>query len=232
MKRLRLHSPVVAALLVPLALGATACSKASTNDLTPEQALAGAKAKLDQANGVHLVLATDRLPRGVSGLLGADGVGTHAPAFKGDIKVAVGGITADVKVIATAGSVYAVPPLATKYVEVDPRDYGAPDPAALMAPQGGLSSLLTEAKDPTEGKQERDGNQVLSTYSATVPGKTVASIIPSADAAQDFDATFRLDGDARLHEAVLTGPFYPKGGDVTYTITFDDYGAAPKITAP
>lgn len=231
MTSLRRHSPVIAALLVPLAVGATACSKASTNDLTPEQALAGAKTTLDQAKGVHLVLATDRLPRGVSGLLGADGVGTHAPAFKGDIKVAASGITADARVIATGGSVYAVLPFSTEYVEIDPRDYGAPDPAALMANQGGLSSLLTEAMDPTEGKQERDGDQVLSTYSATVPGRTVASIIPSADAAQDFDATFRLAG-ARLHEAVLTGPFYPKGGDVTYTITFDHYGAAPTITAP
>jgi lipoprotein LprG len=233
MRSLRTHSPLVAAaLLIPLALGITACSHASTSDQTPEQAMAGAKAELDKAKGVHVVLSTDKLPSGVSGLLDADGVGTHAPAFKGAIKVAASGITADAKVIATNGSVYAVLPFTTKYVEIDPQDYGAPDPAALMDTRTGLSSLLTEAKDVTAGKRTRDGDQVLSTYAGTVPGRTVASIIPSADAEQDFDATFHLDGDGRLHEAVLTGPFYPRGGEVTYTITFDQYGAAPNITAP
>ncbi len=31
---------------------------------------------------------------------------------------------------------------------------------------------------------------------------------------------------------MLTGPFYAKGGDVTYTITFADYGSKPTITKP
>jgi lipoprotein LprG len=182
---------------------------------------------------VHLSLATDHLPRGVSGLLGADGVATHAPAFKGTIKVSAGGITADAKVIATGGAVYAVLPFTTRYTKIDPKEYGAPDPASLMDRDHGLSTLLVAAKDVTAGKQQRDGGQVVQTYTGTIPGARVAAIIPSADASSRFDATFRVGmDDHRLHQVVLTGPFYAKGGDVTYTVTFDDYGLHPHIAAP
>lgn len=228
----RTRTPILAAVLaVSLASGLTGCSKGG-NDLSPKETLAAAKTSLDKTKGVHIVLAAGKLPNGVSGLVNADGVGTHAPAFKGTIKVAASGVTADAKVVATEGAVYAVLPFTTKYVQIDPKDYGAPDPAALMNTQGGLSSLLTAAKDVSEGKKQRDGSQVLSTYSGTVPGREVAAIIPSADSGKDFDATFQVSDDHRLQRAVLTGPFYPRGGDVTYTITFDDYGTAPHITAP
>jgi lipoprotein LprG len=221
-----------AALLLPLALVLAGCDQGAAHDVDPTQALATAKTHLDETEGVTLHLGTDKLPAGVSGLLDADGVATHAPAFQGDIKVATSGITAGVKVVAVDGAVYAVLPFTQHYTRIDPADYNAPDPAALMDPEHGLSSLLTEARDVTNGKKERDGDQVLSTYSGTVPGRTVAAIIPSADPGEDFDATFNIDDRERLHEAILTGPFYPQGGDVTYTIEFDDYGTAHAIKAP
>lgn len=210
----------------------TSCSGGGDQP-TPHEALAAAKKTLDRTSGVHLSLATDHLPRGVSGLLGADGVATHAPAFKGTIKVSAGGITADAKVIATGGAVYAVLPFTTRYTKIDPKEYGAPDPASLMDRDHGLSTLLVAAKDVTAGKQQRDGGQVVQTYTGTIPGARVAAIIPSADASSRFDATFRVGvDDHRLHQVVLTGPFYAKGGDVTYTVTFDDYGLHPHIAAP
>ncbi len=233
--RPRIRVPVAGLLLAALVgLPALAsCSKGGADQPTPQQSLAAAKKTLDGTAGVHLVLSTDRLPQGVSGLLDADGVATHAPAFKGTIKVDAGGITADAKVIATGGTVYAVLPFSTRYTKINPKDYGAPDPAALMDSKHGLSSLLTAAKHVTAGKQQRDGAQVVRTYSATIPGARVAAIIPSADAGSSFDATFRVgEDDHRLHQVVLTGPFYPQGGDVTYTVAFDKYGLHPHITAP
>lgn len=227
----RTRTAAAGALLLPLAAGLAGCdSGAAQGD--PQQALASARKTLDATQGVHLTLRTDRLPEGVNGVLAAEGDATHAPAFKGDITVSVSGLSAKVKVIAVDGKVHAVMPLTTAYAVIDPSRYGAPDPAALMDTTHGLSSLLTDAKDVTEAKQQRDGSTVVSTYEATVPGSTVGSIIPSADPKQDFDATFTVDDQDRLHEAVLTGPFYPKGGDVTYTIDFSDYGSAPAITAP
>jgi lipoprotein LprG len=199
---------------------------------SPEEVLAEAKTVLDETSGVRLRLATEKLPPSVDGVLRAEGVGTHDPAFKGDLTVSIGGLPADVPVIAAQGKVMAELPFTTSYVEVDPAAYAAPDPAGLMDPDEGLSSLLTAAEDVEEGEQVRSGKDVLSSYSGSVPGEVVASIIPSAAAGTDFDATFTVDGEDRLREAVLSGPFYPEAKSVTYTITFDEYGTTADITLP
>ncbi|MGH3332920.1 MAG: LppX_LprAFG lipoprotein [Nocardioidaceae bacterium] len=210
-----------------------ACSgSGAEEDRSPEEVLTEAKTTLDETSGVHVVLSTEKLPPSVDGILKAEGVGTHAPAFQGDLTVAAGGITADAAVVAVDGTVYAKLPFTTNFTEIDPADYGAPDPAALMESEGGLSSLLTAAEDVKQGKAVRDQDQVLTTYTGTVPGDVVAGIIPSASAGSDFDARFTVSGDGVLDTAELTGPFYPKVDDVTYTIEFDQYDLSREITAP
>ena len=226
----RLLAVVLAALL--LVSGCSKGSDGSSTGASPRKALAAAKKNLDDTSGVQIGLATPKLPAGVNGLLKADGIATHAPAFQGVIKIAASGVTADASVVAVDQVVYAKLPFTTQYVTINPADYGAPDPAALLDPQAGLSSLLTSATDVQAGGQVRQGKEVLRTYDAKVPGKAVAAVIPSADANATFDATFTVDDQDRLTKAVLTGPFYPKGGDVTYTITFDHYGTTKNITAP
>jgi lipoprotein LprG len=216
-----------------LALPLSACgADAGGEDRAPEEVLAAAKTALDETSGVRVGLSTEELPPGVDGIVSASGIGTHDPAFEGDLKVATGGITADVPVVAAQCKVFAKLPFTTKYVEVDPAAYGAPDPAGLMAPEGGLSSLLTAAEEVEEGQQVRSGEDVLSSFSGTVPGDAVASVIPSASAEAEFDARFTVDAQDRLREAVLTGPFYPDADDVTYTITFEQYDTSEDITLP
>lgn len=207
-------------------------SDARENSDSPEEVLAAAKTTLDETSGVRVSLSTEKLPPTVDGILEAEGVGTHDPAFEGDLKVASGGVTADVPVIAAQGKVFAKLPFTTRYVEVDPAAYAAPDPAGLMEPEGGLSSLLTAAEDVEEGRQVRSGEDVLASYKGTVPGDAVASVIPSASADEAFEATFTVDEEDRLREAVLTGPFYPEADDVTYTITFEEYDTSADITLP
>jgi len=101
-----------------------------------------------------------------------------------------------------------------------------------MEPEGGLSTPLNAAGDVEEGRQVRSGEDVLASYKGTVPGDAVASVIPSASADQAFEATFTVDEEDRLREAVLTGPFYPEADDVTYTITFEEYDTSADITLP
>ena len=221
------------AVLLALVVSLTACSGGKDDSgASPEDTLAAAKKNLDDTSGLTIGLSTPELPSGVNGLLAAKGVATHDPAFKGTIKVAASGITADADVVALDGEVHAKLPFTSKFVVIDPADYGAPDPANLMDPDGGLSSLLTAAQDVQAGKQVREGKVVLTSYSGTVPGKDVAQVIPSAKASATFDATFTVTDDDKLTKAVLTGPFYAQGGDVTYTITFADYGSKPTITKP
>jgi lipoprotein LprG len=208
------------------------CSGDGGEGSSPEEVLAAAKANLDETAGVRVTLSTEELPPTVDGILRADGVGTHDPAFEGDLKVASGGITADVPVVAAEGKVFAKLPFTTQFVEIDPAAYAAPDPARLMQPEGGLSSLLTAAEGVEEGNQVRSGEDVLSSYTGTVPGEVVASIIPSASPQDDFEARFTVDDEDRLREAVLTGPFYPQTEDVTYTITFEEYDTSRDIALP
>jgi lipoprotein LprG len=223
-----------AVLVVALLLGVAvaSCSGGDESSLSPEQRLAAAKKALDETSGVQIQLVTEALPKGVSGLVSAQGVATHDPAFEGTIKVSAGGITADAEVVAVDGVVHAKLPFTTKFVEIDPADYGAPDPADLMSTPDGLSSLLTAADGVEAGKQVRDGDQVLSEIVGTVPGSAVRAVIPSASQDADFDATFTLDDADRVTRVVLTGPFYPDADAVTYTVDLEKYGVEKDIRAP
>ena len=198
----------------------------------PEDVMADARTQLDETTGVRVSLATDELPDGVDGVLEATGVGTHAPAFDGEITVALGNAPFTVPVVAVDGTVHAKLPLTPRYAEIDPAEYGAPDPAQLMATEGGISAWLTEATGLKEGDRTRQGEAVLTSYSGTVPGEAVTSVIPSADPSADFDATFEVDDAGRLVEALVTGPFYGSAGDVAYPVNLSDYGTDEEIIAP
>src|SRR5687767_10904050 len=74
------------------ALLLTACSGDSADSgegVAPEDVLAEARTRLDETSGVRISLATEELPDGIDGVLDATGVGTHAPAFEGEIKVLI-----------------------------------------------------------------------------------------------------------------------------------------------
>ncbi len=236
MNRSRRRTPLlrVVVLVVGLlaAVGLAACAGGGGSSLDPEQRLAAAKTALDETSGVQIQLLTESLPKGVSGLVSAQGVATHDPAFDGTIKVSANGITADAEVVAVDGVVHAKLPFTTNFVEIDPADYGAPDPAELMSTQDGLSSLLTAAEGVKEGDPVRNGDEVLSQLGGTVPGSAVRAVIPSASQSADFDATFTLDDSDRLTRVVLTGPFYPDADDVTYTVDLEKYGVQKDIKAP
>ncbi len=226
------RGPVVAAVLTTLLLAVGSCSGGEEDSEDPGDVLAAAKTQLDETSGVRLRLTTDELPDGVDGVLDAKGVGTHAPAFDGDIKLLFNGVSVDVPVVAVDGTVWAKIPFTTGFSDIDPAEYGAPDPAALMDPDAGVSTWLTEATGVEKGDQVRDGEEVLTEYTGTLPGDTVAEVIPSADETADFAVTFHLDDGDRLVSADLSGPFYGDAGDVDYTLELSDYGVEQDITRP
>ncbi len=117
----RTFPALVAALLLVLSPLLASCSGGKDKSSeSPTKVLQQAKGNLDSTSGVRIKLSTKKLPAGVNGLLKADGVGTHAPAFDGDIKVSVSGVVADAAVIATGGNVYAKLPFTTKFAKIDP----------------------------------------------------------------------------------------------------------------
>ena len=232
----RLAGLLTATTLAAAGLGACSGSDSSgggsKDEPTAEEVLAQAKTDFDETSGVSISLSTDELPDGVTGIVSATGVGTHAPAFEGSITVRLLGNSVEVPVIAVDDKVYATVPLTTGYQEVSPGEYGAPDPARLMTPDEGLSTLLVETTGLEDKGEERNPDkpeQVLRTITGTVPGSAVESVIPSADG--DFDVSYGFE-DGELRTADLTGVFYPDTTAITYTLRFDDYGTEKDITAP
>ncbi|HEX5860412.1 MAG TPA: LppX_LprAFG lipoprotein [Nocardioides sp.] len=200
---------------------------------SPAEVMELAKATLDETSGVSLSLRTSDLPAGVTGVKAASGVGVHPAAFEGSLTVVLAGTDFEVPVIAVDDKVFAQIPLTPGWSDVDPADYGAPDPSRLMSPDKGFSALLPATEGVEEGESVRggeDNREVLTEFTGTVPDSAVRNILPTAEG--DFDATYTITADGELREAVLTGVFYPDTESMTYTIGFEDYGTEKKIAAP
>jgi lipoprotein LprG len=200
---------------------------------TPAQTMAQARKILDETSGVRIDLSTEDLPDDIEGVMRATGVGTHAPAFDGSITVASDGATFEVPVVSVNDTVYAQIPLTTGWSDIDPADYGAPDPGTLISTEAGISSLLTTTKELTKGESVRggeDNTEVLTTYSGTVDGEQMSNIIPSASGS--FKVTYTVTEDSQLRELTMTGVFYPDSASMTYSIALTDYGIEKDIVAP
>lgn len=228
----RLAVLVLAALT---ALTLTGCGGGSNPQTkrTPAQEMAAVKAKLDKTSGVHFSLTGKGVPTSGTRVFGAQGDLTRAPAFEGTITVHVLGITTDVPVRSVGGTVWAQIPLTTGWSKIDPATYGVPDPAELLSPTGGLSSMLTQTKGLERGKSVRGGagnKQILTTYTGTLSGELARALLTSVQG--DLAATYTVTDTDELSSAVLTGDFYGDGRTETYTVTVSDYGLHKTITKP
>ena len=234
MTRARRTTVAAGAVLALLTLASCSDDQAPGGEGTsPEEVMELAKTTLDETEGVQITLSTDDLPEGVTGITKAEGTGTHAPAFEGSISVRLVGQEVQVPVVAVDDTVYAQVPLSPGWQEINPADYGAPDPAQLMSTDKGFSSLLPATTDLEQGESVRggaDNDEVLTEYTGTVPDTAVKNVIPSASG--DFDATYAITEDGELRTVELTGEFYSGADEMTYAIQFDQYGNGKAITAP
>jgi lipoprotein LprG len=220
--------------LVVVMVALAGCGGGSSSDQAdPATTLSTAEQKLASTSGVSLTLTTDDLPSGVEGVKGAAGTVTDAPAFDGTLTVVISAGTFQVPVKSVGGKVYAKIPLTPGFAEVNPGDYGAPDPGQLINADQGIPAILTATTDPTAGGQIRggtDNKEVLSTVTGTVPATAVSHLIPGASG--DFKATYALADNGELRQASLTGVFYGGKPSMTYTLVLTDYGTSTDIAAP
>lgn len=225
-------------LLPALALGGALLLGGCTGDDDSEAApaderLDSASQALADAESFDISLTTPELPSGTKGLLSATGIGDHSPAFQGDVTVVAGGASIGAEVIAVDGRVWAKTGFSPIWAPLDPSSLGAPDPADLVGTDSdsGVGSLLGATEDVEAGDRSRDGDEVLTKITGTIPGDRIRALIPTADDAATFAVTYRLTDDDELHDAKITGPFYGDE-DVTYTLTLDPRDEAAAIEAP
>src|SRR4051812_19948032 len=236
---MRITGKLAAAALSALCVvGMASCSSdpgtstPSATQLSPEQQLAAAKAKVDAAPSVHLKLASSNVPQGTSGVVSADGWGKHPPAFKGTFKVSLKGVQADAEITSLDGQVYAKLPLIPGTRPIDPKAFGLPDPAVLFSPDKGLTTLLTATTSPVAGEKVRQGSEVLSTITGTVPGKAVADLFLIGDSNGTFNVTYGLTDSQELRQVVTPGPFSGAATTSPSPLTLDQYAQPVTITKP
>ena len=196
------------ALALLMVASLAACGGSSNAPVrTPAQQLAAAKAQVDAATSMHLTLRSSGIPASVNGALGADGSGTHAPAFKGTLDARISGFEAKVDVVAIDKLLYVKLPFTTQFAQA-------------------------ATTHPVEGAKTRVGPDVLKTITGTLPGATVAKLLNIGDATKTFNVTYGItDPGGELRTVTMTGPFY-KGATSTYTLTLDKYGASVEISKP
>jgi lipoprotein LprG len=229
---LALLAVLLGAALVLAGCGGSSDAAAKPKSTSPAQVMTKAKKLFDDASSVHIELATEATPSGGNGVLGATGDITHDPAFKGDVKVVLSGLTATVPITSVGGKVYAKLPLQTSYSAINPSEYGAPDPADFADPDNGLSALLTKLDGLKKGDKSRNGDQILTSYSGTLPGAAVKKIIPSASASKTYATVVGVDEKGYARTVKVTGVFFSGNADVTYHVTFSNYDDGVKISAP
>ncbi len=230
--RRRALSVLALVLATSLLVAGCGAEKKKADAPTPTQVMATAKKKFDDASSVHIALSTTSTPSSGNGVLGATGEVTHDPAFTGDVKVVLSGLTASVPITSTGGKVYAKLPLQTKYAVINPSEYGAPDPADFADPENGLSGLLTKIQGLEKGAERRSGDTIVTTYSGNVPGAAVKKIIPSASAKQTYKTIVGIDSKGYATTVKVTGTFFTGSDNVTYDVKLDSYDKGVKITAP
>ncbi len=217
-------------MIVLAVAGCKGSGSGSSNGESPSARLAAAKQSFDTSKYIAFTLKTDALPDGLQGLLSAEGTGTHDPAFTGEVKVQTNVTDITAPLVAVNGTVYAKFPFVGWHT-LNPSDYGAPDPAALMDSKVGISSLFTAIQNPKVGASQRDGSNVLTSISGTLPADTVKQVFPSAGS-DPFDVTYTLTSGDDINNATIKGPFYAGHADVTYTIDFTLDANAVDIQAP
>lgn len=215
--------------------GTTSCGLSITpkeDEPSPQQRLTAAKQAADAAASVHLVVTSRNVPQNAQGILGLDGVGTHAPAFQGVLDARMGGISAKVDAVAIGPDLWLKLPFTPRHVKTDPSSWGVPSPSTLLSPDSGLTSLITHTANPVEGEQKREGQEVLRTITGTVPGDKVAQVLNTGDPQGQYQVSYGLtDPDGTLRKASISGPFFP-GATSTYDVVFDRYGEPVDIKAP
>jgi hypothetical protein len=224
---------IVALALTLTVLSPAACSNDDPAPAAPTELLAKAESTLDQTSSVHFVLSSSEVPGGGTRLVGGEGVAARPPAFQGKLDVVIGGGKVSVEIISVGGQLYAKLPFATSFAKADPKTLGLSDPALLIDPDTGMSRLVSELKNAKTVGEARIDGEVVVQIDGEVAGQVVKETLTSADPATPVKVKAYIVKDSgELRRAVLTGPFFVKGTNSTYSLVLDRYGDKVSISAP
>ncbi len=206
------------------------CGSPSINATT---LLTQTKQVLDQTSSFHFSLSSANVS-GSGPLLTAGSGDMKRPAsMSGTLQVSIDGLAVSVPVVSVGGTFSVKLPTDSGFTAANPGDYGFADPAKLIDPNSGLSSLLLRCESPQVEGDDRYNGEALHEIGCALPGTAVAALLTSADPSKNVAATFGIDtGSSQLRRVVLTGPFVSKTNDSTYTLILANFGENVSVTPP
>jgi lipoprotein LprG len=227
MKRRRL---AIVAGVAGLAVVAAACGYSGPSAAT---ILQKARATFDQTTSFHFQLSSQNVPGLGLELTAAAGDAVRPDGFVGTLTVQELGLPLAIKVVSTGGGFWVELPFTDDYTKANPSQYGFADPGQLLSPSIGVSTLLTAAEDPSIGSTTRYNGETLQQVDATLPGKTVASLLVDAQPSQPVTVVFSIDTSTyQVREVDLTGPLFEAGHQSSFHVVLDNFGENVSITPP
>lgn len=201
--------------------------------LGPQERLDAAREKIEQAEAITINLTSTGVPSDVNGVQSASGTGVIEDgtiAFEGEFLGRVSGVAAQAGVLAIGDETY-MKLFTPDYAPIDLEELGAPNPTSFFAPDTGVASLIEATTDVAEGGQAREGREILTQFTGTLPGEKVEALLRLGGPGTTFDVTYGLTEDNELRKAVLEGEFW-EGTQSTYSLLLTDYGTVVPIEAP
>ncbi len=191
------------------------------------------KSVVDRTPSFHFVLTSSNVTGSGAALTGGHGDMKRPDSMSGVLEVSIFGLSLSVPAVSVGGRFSVRLPTGSGFTGADPSAYGFADPARLIDPRSGLSSLLLQCGSPQVESDDRYNGEALHEIGCSLPGKTVAALLTSADASKNVAATFGIDtATDQLRRVVLTGPFISKSTDSTYTLVLTNYGENVSVTPP
>lgn len=219
----------VAAVVAALA----GCGSSPQNQPDARALLRQAKQTIDATPSLHFTLGSSGAQGSGTVIKSGEGDAHRPDGFTGSLVVMQSGFTVRVGIVSLGGVFSVKLPFATRYVPTNPSTYGFGDPATLLDPDKGLSSLLVLATSAGVGSRDRLQGEELDEVDVTLPGDRVAALLTSADKSQPVTGRIGIAvGTHQIRRVVLTGPFFDATHTSTYTLVLDNYGENVSITPP
>jgi lipoprotein LprG len=222
---------LMAGVLLVVVSGACDSTASPPPKLNPQTILQEAKAKADASSSVHFVLTSNVGSSGTNIVAGA-GVLVRPDELQGSFSVTFKGLTLDVKVVSKGTVFEALLPFAKGYVKTNPASFGLTNPAQLMDPNTGLTSLLAHPQNPRVTSQERVAGELLDTVTFSVPGTSIP-VLPDANPSKPVTLIAAIDTSSHeLRQITLVGPLTSANSDSTFILTLTSYNERVNITLP
>jgi LppX_LprAFG lipoprotein len=222
---------MIAAVALAALLGGACGGSSAPPKVDADALLRQAKATVDAAQSAHFTLTSQGVSGSGTTITGGEGDLARPDQLQGTFTVSLHGLDLSVKVVSKGGVFAAQAPFQKGYTRTKPSAFGLTDPAQLLNPDHGLSSLLTAGTDARVTGQERVAGELLYEVTSTVPGSAIP-VLPDANPSQPVTMVTAINPhNYQVRQIALTGPF-SSSSDSTYAVTLTRYNEPVTVTLP